>query len=99
MDTNDLSDMAYESIVIAARFNDYLKAELGAMSYQCKEEDEYLKAMLNHVVKIRNNPTEYLQFWNIEDETDIASFKHNIDILEKYIERTIQTPIIQRKRS
>jgi hypothetical protein len=39
--------MAYHSIVLASRFNDYLKAELGAEARHHKTEDEYLNAICN----------------------------------------------------
>lgn len=96
MDTDDLTDMAYENIRIAACFNDYLKAELGAMSRKFKEEEEYLKGMLAHVVEIRKHPCAYLESWNIEHETNIKTFRHNIIQLENHIDKTIQTALAQR---
>jgi hypothetical protein len=38
MDTDDLSDKAYGIIVHAARVCDTLKAEIGALSYECENE-------------------------------------------------------------
>jgi hypothetical protein len=37
MDTDDLSEMAWNVIVQAAEVSDTLKAELGAMSIKCKQ--------------------------------------------------------------
>ena len=45
MDTDDLTKMAYQSIVIAAGFNDFLKTELGAEARHHKTEDDYLNAI------------------------------------------------------
>lgn len=98
MDTDDLTDMAYESIVIAARFCDELKAELGAMSTRFKEEEGYLRAMLAHVAEIREDPREYLECWNIEEKTDIGAFRRAIVFLEDHIENTIRAPYAKRKR-
>ncbi len=98
MDTDDLTNMAYENIRIAAYFNDYLKAELGAMSGQFKEEEEYLGAMLAHVIEIRKHPRSYLESWNIENETNIKTFRQNIVQLENHIDKTIQTPKAKRSR-
>lgn len=98
MDTDDLTDMAYDSIRFAAAFCDELKAELGAMSSLFKGEEEYLKVMLAHVAEIREEPREYLEYWNIEEKTDIGAFRRAVVFLEDHIENTIRTPCAKRNR-
>jgi hypothetical protein len=42
VDTDELTEMAWEAIVRAACVSDTLKAELGAMARQFQSEDEWL---------------------------------------------------------
>jgi len=45
MDTDDLTEMAWDLIVRAARVSDTLKAELGAMACQFQSEDKWLQGV------------------------------------------------------
>ena len=44
MDTDDLTKMAYESIIIANEITDFLKCDLGVRSKDYKDENAYLNA-------------------------------------------------------
>jgi hypothetical protein len=46
MDTNNLTEMAYESIIIANSITDFLKCDLGIRSKDYKDENAYLNGML-----------------------------------------------------
>ena len=56
MDTDELSEMAYDIIVQAAQISDTLKAELGALSGHYDKEDNWLqgKTKGSHTDKYRN---------------------------------------------
>ena len=46
MDTDDLSEMAWEIIARAAQVSDTLKAELGTRSGKYNSEDDWLRGVL-----------------------------------------------------
>lgn len=96
MDTNFLTDMAYESIVIAARFCDDLKSSLGVMCMQCKDEEEYLAKALEYVAMIRKNPKGYLEFRDPGNMVEIGPFRRAIVYLGDHIENAIRTPCAKR---
>ncbi len=96
MDTDDLTPMAYESIVIAYGITDYLKCDLGVRSKNYKNEDAYLKGILKFVRKIKRDPEDYLDYWNLWDELDMTAFIKGLKGLEKHILKTIETPFDQR---
>ena len=47
MDTDDLSEEAYEILSVAHTINEFVWVELGAMSSRYENEEKYLKGMLN----------------------------------------------------
>jgi hypothetical protein len=71
VDTDDLSDKAYEIIVHAARVCDTLKTELGALSYQCENEGAWLERVQTRLNEIANDPVEFVEYWNLEEEEGI----------------------------
>jgi len=71
MDTDDLSDKAYGIIVHAAQECDTLKTELGALSYDCENEDAWLVKVQTRLGKIGKDPQEYVEYWNLEEEEGI----------------------------
>ena len=52
MDTDDLTEMAWDVIVRAAHVSDTLKAELGAMASRFKSENEWLRGVRAHLEEI-----------------------------------------------
>ena len=96
MDTDDLTPMAYESIVIANEITDFLKCDLGVRCGNYKNEDAYLNGILKFVRKIKHAPEDYLDYWNIGDELDLTALVKGLKALEKHILKTIDTPFDQR---
>lgn len=85
MDTDDLPEMAYESIIIANEITDFLKCDLGVRSMEYDDESGYLDGILKFVRKIKNDPEGYLDYWNLLDEIDLDFFVEEIEYLEKHI--------------
>lgn len=79
MDTDDLTTMAYESIITANEITDFLKCDLGVLSKDYRNENAYLNGMLRFVRKIKADPKGYLDYWNLLEELDLASFENGID--------------------
>ena len=96
MDTDDLTEMAYESIIIANEITDFLKCDLGVRSMDYEDENAYLNGILKFIQNLKNNPEGYLDSWNLWEELDLSFFKKGIEFLEKHILKTIETPIDKR---
>jgi hypothetical protein len=96
MDTDDLTEMAYESIIIANGITDFLKCDLGVQCKDYKDENTYLNGILKFIRKIKNDPEGYLDYWNLWEEMDPGIFAKEVERLEKHIKKTIETPIEQR---
>ncbi|MFO7557417.1 MAG: hypothetical protein R6X10_01190 [Desulfobacterales bacterium] len=73
MDTDDLTEMAWDVIVRAGRVSDTLKVELGAMARQFKSEDEWLRRVRAHLEEITEDPAEYVVSWDLENEEGITA--------------------------
>lgn len=73
MDTDDLTEMAWDVIVRAARVSDTLKAELGAMASRFKTEDEWLCGVRAHLKEIAADPDDYVDAWGLEDEENVTT--------------------------
>ncbi|MBW1787983.1 MAG: hypothetical protein JRK53_15380 [Deltaproteobacteria bacterium] len=96
MDTDYITEMAYQTIVIADLISDYLKVDVAVMSKDYDNENDYLNGVLVFVRDIKNNPEDYLDYWNIHDEIDIISFIRSLEKLEEHIEMVLGTPIEKR---
>ena len=96
MDTDYLTPMAYDCIRLADDATDVLKSELGAACSQYRGEDAYLAGILADVKEIEEDPEDYLDWWNLLEQTDIAEFRKKIRVLREHIEKTIETPTAER---
>lgn len=91
-----MTPMAYDCIQYAYEAADVLSTEIGAACIKFKTEDEYLLGIIEHVKDIEKDPEDYLDFWNLLDNTDIGEFKRKIKALRVHIEKTIDTPFKRR---
>jgi hypothetical protein len=73
MDTDDLTELAWDLIVRAARVSDTLKAKLGAMASRFQFEDEWLCGVRAHLKVIADDPDEYVDAWGLEDEKNVTA--------------------------
>jgi hypothetical protein len=96
VDTDDLTEMAYQTIALANVASDCLKTDIGVLSHKYETEDDYLKGILGFVQIIKDSPEDYLESWNILETSDIKSFSGTLKILENYIKQVLTTPIDQR---
>lgn len=88
MDTDYLTEEAHEILPLAAGINDYLKADLGVMSYGFDKEDEYLKGMLAFLQAVQADPDEYRDSWCLDENIDSAS----LFLLEQKIREVLAIP-------
>lgn len=107
MDTDDLSDMAYASLLIAEKITHSFTVGLGAMSYAFHDEDSYLREMLTLVRRTKRHPNEYIEEWSLENDLSakmlrkgmIELEKHNVGYSNKrpWFETQILTGILERE--
>jgi hypothetical protein len=98
MDTDDLSEMAWEIIARAARVSDTLKGDLGARSGRYGNEDDWLRGVLKFLQKIVEDPGDYVDYWNLEEEEGItAAMMRKIALdLSRQAKETLGKPPTQR---
>jgi hypothetical protein len=64
MDTDDLTESAWDIIIRAAHVSDALKAELGAMARRFRSEDEWLQEIRLYLEEIIEDPDGYAEDWD-----------------------------------
>jgi len=96
MDTDDLTPMAYETIIRAEEVLDVLRSEIGASASDTKSEDDFLRGVRAHLRGILRSAREYLDSWNYLDSVDIRSFRKGVKEILAYVEQTLATPYEQR---
>jgi hypothetical protein len=98
MDTDDLSEMAWEIIAQAAQVSDTLKADLGARSGRYGNEDDWLRGVLKFLKKIVVDPDDYVDYWNLEEEEGVtAAIMREIALdLSRWANETLAKPPTQR---
>jgi hypothetical protein len=84
MDTDDLTEMAWDVIVRAARVSNTLKAELGAMASQFQSEDEWLQGVRAHPEEIAADPADYVESWDLENEERVTATMMGIGAADLY---------------
>jgi hypothetical protein len=96
MDTDYLTPMAYETIILAWDILDVLPSEIGVSASRCKTEDEFLRGVRTHLRAILRSAREYLDDWNYLDTVDKRKFRAGVKNLLAYVEATLSTPYEQR---
>ncbi|MEK7699433.1 MAG: hypothetical protein AAB332_03435, partial [Planctomycetota bacterium] len=96
MDTDDISEMAYQTLRISESINHIITVEIGAMSNRYKDEDAYLKAILRHIRCIKRFPNNYIEEWSLEGEITSEELCEGIYKIEKHILITLSTPVNMR---
>jgi hypothetical protein len=85
MDTDDLSEMAYEIIGLAGEASGCLRAEIGAM---CSR-------YLAHVRRIEKAPQNYIEDWDLPEDEE-SNLADTVRALREHIEKTIAVPLVER---
>jgi len=90
MDTDELSTEAYNLILIAARFDDSLKALMGASCSKYSNEEEYLEGLLELYEEIDEDPEDYFEEWGMPEVDNIKDYKMKLEELRKETKRVIK---------
>jgi len=96
MDTDDLTEMAYETLAQAHAVCDVLRAEIGASAASFKTEDEFLRGTLEFLDGILADPEEYLESWNLLGGKNTQSFVKKIRVVRNHVSATLNIPVAQR---
>ena len=96
MDTDDLTEMAYETITRAGDVLDVLRSEIGASASDKETEDDFLRGVKVHLTRILKSARAYLDDWNYLDEVDIKVFRRRVTELLAYVEKVLSTPYRER---
>mgnify|MGYP001572203551 CR=1 FL=1 len=96
MDTDDLSDMAYKTLIMAESINHLVTLEIGVMSQKHEDENTYLKGILKRIRSIRTNAHDFIDNWDIETEITASELKRGIRDIEKHILKTLSVPLDKR---
>jgi len=96
MDTDDLTPMAYETIVKAQEVLEVLRREIGASASDKKNEDDFLRGVRAHLRGVLRSAREYLDDWNYLDYVDIKSFRRDVKVILTHVDQTLSTPYDQR---
>jgi hypothetical protein len=98
LDTDDLTKMAYQTIILANKATDILKCKLGVLCGKFSSEDEYLSGVLACLAELTEDPEEYLDSWGLLGKTDVPTFVAKLDALRRHVENTLKTPYMERGR-
>ena len=96
MDTDELTPMAYETIVLAGEVLDVLRAEIGASASDKKTEDDFLRGIRSHLKRILRSARDYLDFWNYLETVNIREFRRGVMEMLEHVEKTLATPYEER---
>ena len=89
MDTDDLTEMAYKTIVMAESINHIITVEIGAMSNCYEDEDSYLKGILKYIRSINRSTDNYIKYWDLEGEITSEQLCKGINNIERHILNTL----------
>jgi hypothetical protein len=96
MDTDDLTEMAYEIITRADDVLDALRTEIGASAIKMKTEDDFLRGVEARLRKILKSPKSYLDTWNYSEKIEITDFQKRLSELISFVNEVLATPYSQR---
>ena len=88
MDTNDLTEKAYEILTTAEEIDHIVTVNLGAICSRLSNENEFLQVALEYLQGIIGNPKESLENWGLDE--NIGDFAQSIIYLRNHIENIMQ---------
>ncbi|HSW62554.1 MAG TPA: hypothetical protein VLH56_04455 [Dissulfurispiraceae bacterium] len=93
MDTDDLSDMAFETVRIAESIHHMITVHLGVMAGKYRDEDSFLRAALRFVCTLIKKPRNFIDEWGIEYEIQPWQLAKGLRQIEDHIVATLAVPL------
>ena len=89
MDTDDLTEMAYKTIIMAESINHIITVEIGAMSNCYEDENSYLEGILKHIRGINKSTDNYIKYLNLGGDITSEQLRKEINNIERHILNTL----------
>lgn len=101
MDTDDLTDLAYNIILRAADISDMLRVELGAMASQFATEDDWLRGIRAYLREVADEADDYVDVNRLEEFEGVtpAMIRRGATELGRLADDVLATPLDQRGAS
>ena len=96
MDTNDLTEKAFENLLIAEEIDHMVTVSLGVMCTRLSSEDDFLQEAFGYVKALSENPRDFMENWGLADYLDSWVFSHKMKKLSDYIREVMAIPIENR---
>ena len=96
MDTDDLTEKAFKSLLLAEEIDHMVKVSLGVMCTRLSSEDDFLQEAFGYVKALSENPRNFLAYWGLADYLDSQIFSFKMKNLSNYIQEVIAIPIENR---
>ena len=93
MDTNDLTEKAYEILTVAEGIDHIVTVYLGTICTRKSNEDEFLQEALEFVRGIAGSPKDFIENWGLEEVLEYGAFKQSMLNLWKQIEGIMAIPL------
>jgi hypothetical protein len=98
MDTDELSTQAYNAVMITAeKFNHNLTLQFGLLSYQCKNESDYLQKAIELIKEWSDDVEDSIEeiFFDVEHPTE-QEFKKVLLDIKNDISKVLEIPLKER---
>ena len=96
MDTNNLTEKAYEILTVAEGIDHTVTVNLGAICSRLSNENEFLQVALEYVQDIIGKPVEFLENWGLKEDVEYGDFTQGIINLKNQIESIIKISLEDR---
>lgn len=88
--------MAYDTLSLAYRACEPMRAQIGAAAKDYRSEDDYLKGIAKFLEEILQAPRDYLESWNLDDGSDVKAFARAVEGVLAHVRATLATPQSER---
>ena len=96
MDTNDLTEKAYEILKISEDIDHIITVHIGAMCSRFDQENDFLIGVKKYIQEIVDNPEDFIEEWGIEEEINPNSLTSSMQKLKSYVGEIMDIPLENR---
>lgn len=97
MDTDYLTKKAYDVLIRESdKISEFLCCDIGSMAKKYSDEKSYMAGVFDFLQEIADDPLDYLESWNLEDDTDCELFLQKIKKLIEKVEKVAACPASKR---
>ncbi len=89
MDTDDLTPMAYETIIKAEEVLDVLRSEIGASASHKKNEDDFLRGVKAHLRRVLRSAREYTVIFRLDKLGGRKLYFRSVSLRDKKVSLSV----------